>query len=470
MSGSSRNYIQKVNKTLSFRGLRGLSPVWPTLSCLLLAGGLSVSRADTPADGAKDASKPVAPVQVARAQDMKKDDTKKDAKKDEKKEEKKADPAPAAPAPGTVTLSGLVDVYYGINFRAPKSGAFGTLTPSGEIIKADNAGHSFDINDREPSFSLGELNINRTEGKGVPFGITATLTFGDTARLVHANEPGGTSSWQTLQQLYATKTFSVKKKDITVDFGIFTTPFGYEVIESSSNDNYTRSFGFQYAVPLYHAGIRATVPLTSKVSLMGALVNGWNNVADDGDGKSGIVQLTWKPDSHFQGIFGFMGGSEGTGAYGVLLAPKDKTGINTYLYEFQPVYQVNSRFKVAGDLLYGTGSGYVPGAAGSHLHVSGDWLGIAGYARYQLTPQVAIAARLEQFEDTPGAGGTGLRLGGAYTKLTDFTLTLEKMYRNGHLVTRLEYRHDGASTPFYGAGAGFAKDQDTVTAGLVYKF
>ena len=155
--------------------------------------------------------------------------------------------------------------------KGPFGSAFaGTITPSGEHIGIDNNGRSFDINDREPSFSLGEFNINRTEGRGFPLGFTATLTVGDTARIVHATEPGGTAAWQTLQQLYVTKTPHFLGRDIAFDAGIFVTPIGYEVIESTSNDNYSRSFSFQYGTPFYHAGVRATVPITPKLQLLGA--------------------------------------------------------------------------------------------------------------------------------------------------------------------------------------------------------
>src|SRR5205085_1457598 len=90
--------------------------------------------------------------------------------------------APAGPAPGTVTVSGLLDWYFGINARAPRSATGGPfaaiVTPSGETIGIDNFGRAFDINDRDPSFSLGEVGITRTPGKGFPLGVTATLTVG----------------------------------------------------------------------------------------------------------------------------------------------------------------------------------------------------------------------------------------------------------------------------------------------------
>ncbi|MCW3100905.1 MAG: outer membrane protein family [Chthonomonadaceae bacterium] len=399
---------------------------------------------------------------------------------------------PAPPAPGTVTITGLVDVYYGINVRAPRAagdkpyaGIFTTGNP-GDVIGVDNVGHAFDINDRDPSFSLGELNIVRTPGKGFPLGLTVTLTGGDTARIVNANEPGGTASWQWVQQAYLTYTSKIAKHDVTIDFGKFVTPFGAEVIESSSNDEYTRSFGFNYAIPFYHAGIRAAIPITSTLTATLFGVNGWNNVADDNNAKSFIAQLTWKPNAKLTTNLIYMGGAEGSGAFGPYIAQtpafpltvptttiNGTTFINTKgagnvtidLVELQPTYQVNSKLKLAMDLVYGHAAGDIYG-----VKESGTWLNGAAYARYQVTNHFALAGRLEQFEDIPGTGGVGLRLGGGYVKLNSATATAEYLSFKNQLVSRLEYRHDFSSVPFFGAGATAVKDQDTFTLGEVFKF
>lgn len=416
-------------------------------------------------------------------------DTKPDAKPDATKA---ADAAPAAPAPGTVTVSGLVDVYVGVNVRAPRAagdkpfaGAFTTGTP-GDLIGIDNAGHAFDINDRDPSFSLGELNIVRTPGKGFPLGLTVTLTAGDSARLVHANEPGGTAGWQFLQQGYLTWTPKIAGRDVTVDVGKFVTPFGYEVIESSGNDNYTRSFGFNYAIPFYHAGVRLGIPLTKQLSLNLFGVNGWNNVADDNDAKSVIAQFAWKPNAKLSVNLAYMGGAEGSGAFGPyipasaafpLTAPtttiNGATFINTKgagnitidLVELQPTWQVTPKLKLAMQLDYAHGAGDIYG-----VKSSGTWLAGAAYAKYQVTNHFALAGRLEQFEDIPGPGGTGLRFGGGYLKLNSATATAEYLSFKNQLVSRLEFRHDFATSPVFGAGASGVKDQDTFTLGEVFKF
>ncbi len=420
-------------------------------------------------------------------------EAKPDAPMAAKKEEAPA--TPPAPAPGTVTVTGLIDLYYGINVRAPRAAGDKPFTgintvgsPTGEIIGVDNVGHAFDINDRDPSFSLGELNIVRTPGKGFPLGITATLTAGDTARIVHANEPGGTSSWQYLQQGYLTYTPHLLGRDVTIDFGKFVTPFGYEVIESSSNDNYTRGFGFNYAIPFYHAGIRAAFPVSSKLTVTLFGVNGWNNVADDNDAKSFIIQAAWKPNSKLTAYFNYMGGAEGTGAFGNYIAvtapspfplgipttvlngttfitTKGAGNVTIDLAEFQPTYQLTPKFKIAADFVYGHGAGDIYG-----VKESGTWLAGAAYGRYQLTNHFALAGRLEQFEDIPGTGGVGLRLGGPYTKLQSATLTAEYTSFKGQLLSRLEFRHDSSNNAVFGAGANGVKDQDTFTLGEVFKY
>ncbi len=373
--------------------------------------------------------------------------------------------ADATPKPGSISVSGLADFYYAQNFNDPYPASILGLVGGGSL-SIDNVGRSFDVNNGIPSLSLFEVDLVRTEGKGIPFGLTATLTAGDTAKVVEANEPGG-QGWEAVQQIYATKSFDVMKHDVTVDVGKFVTPFGQEVIESNGNDEYSRGFDFQYAIPFYHFGIRTNTPINSQLNLYAALVNGWNDVADDNGSKSGILQLTWTPNSLSSYAFGWMTGNEGTGAYGTGIAPVGKGNIDTNLFEFLPTYQVTPKLKLAGELDYGQGAGN-----SGPTHISGDWLAMAGYAKYQLTANSDLAMRIEQFEDQPGAGGISLRLGmPSYTKLREITVTYEHDFFKGNVIARLEYRHDHSSQPFFlGSHGSTSVDQDTLEASAVVKF
>ena len=371
--------------------------------------------------------------------------------------------APAGPAPGTVTVSGLIDGYYQINYQHP--GTVGKPTFAAPF-SGNNATRAFDYKDNF-GLSLGEINISRTAGRGFPLGITATLTAFDTPPVVYATEPGGKGGYEGIQQLYLTYTPHVLGRDVAIDFGKFVTSLGYEVIESVSNDNYSRGLLFTYSIPFYHTGFRFAAPITKKLAFTGGIVNGWNNTADDNEAKSVFTAFTWTPDSHFTGIFNFMGGAEGTGAYGRSVPTHGAGSISTNLLEFIPVYNVNSRLKLAADLVYANGAGSVSGR-----HVSGNWLGLAAYVRYQWTPRIATALRAEQFEDMPGVGALpgapagGLRFGSGYAKVQSFTATLEYAAFHNKLISRLEYRHDRANQPFSLIG----RDQDTLTLGEAYKF
>ncbi|HLV79351.1 MAG TPA: outer membrane beta-barrel protein, partial [Chthonomonadaceae bacterium] len=222
---------------------------------------------------------------------------------------------------------------------------------------------------------------------------------------------------------------------------------------------------FTYAVPLYHAGLRVTVPITKTLTVVAGVVNGWNDIADDNNSKSLLAQLTWAPSPKYTAIVGYMGGNEGTGAYGSAI-PKD-AAIATDLVDAQIVTNPTSRLKLVAWADYGHGAGNY-----DSTHVSGSWVGFAGYARYQVTTPMAVAARIEQFEDIPGAGPApgGLRIGLGYIKLREATVTLEYAHKGGHLLSRLEYRHDDASSPFFNTHGAPATFQDTFTLGEVYKF
>jgi hypothetical protein len=215
-------------------------------------------------------------------------------------------------------------------------------------------------------------------------------------------------------------------------------------------------------------------------------VNGWNNVADDNNAKSFIAQLTWKPDSKLTTNLTYMGGAEGSGAFGpymaggaafpitaptttlngvTLLDTKGAGNVTINMVELQPTYQATGKLKLALDLLYAHAAGDIYG-----VPESGTWLSGAAYARYQVTNHFALAGRLEQFEDIPGTGGVGLRLGGGYVKLNSATATAEYLSFKNQLVSRLEYRHDFSTSPIFGAGSVAVKDQDTITLGEVFKF
>jgi hypothetical protein len=348
----------------------------------------------------------------------------------------------AEEAPPKVSLSGTLDLYYMYNMNHPPVGA-------------NAAGRAFDV--KNDSFSLGLLmvNINKPTTDKSPLGYTAVLTVGKTADIVHATEPGGMNTYKYLQQAYVTYVLP-GKAPITVDFGKFVTMMGYEVIGPASNDNYSNSLLFTYAIPFYHTGLRVTYPFTPKLTGQLHIVNGWNDVEDDNGGKSIGVQLAFNPSAKMSFILNWMGGDEGAngGAGGIGFATPGIRNVNTI--DLVGIYNLSSKIKLGANVDYASASA----KSGS----GGNWSGEAVYLKYQFKPTTAGVLRLEHFEDN-----NGLRTGPAQN-VNEITATLEHVWKS-NLVTRVEFRHDHAGAAgFFPSGSGGSKDQDTLTFAQIVKF
>ncbi|MEP6755586.1 MAG: outer membrane beta-barrel protein [Chthonomonadales bacterium] len=344
------------------------------------------------------------------------------------------DPKPEPDTGGKITIKGLLDFYYQYGFNhAPVGAATG--------------GRSFDVKNDAFSFSLAEVNITREPSKKIPIGFTLTGTVGKTADLVHATEPGSANTYKYLQQVYGTYV-TTGKTPVTIDFGKFVTFLGLEVIESPSNDNYSRSLLFNYAIPFYHAGVRFSAPLTKTVTGGLYIVNGWNNVEEDNGGKSLGASLSFTPNPKVNLIFNYLGGDESVGA-GL------PANLNVQLLEMVGTFNLSPIIKLGANVDYATAS--KPGMAGGH------WSGQAIYGRYQLQGEKAIAVRLEHFEDT-----NGLRTGAAQN-INEATVTFEKSW-GASFLSRLEFRHDHAGTNFFPSGGGGSKTQDTISISGVIKY
>jgi hypothetical protein len=347
---------------------------------------------------------------------------------------------------GKITYSGFLDFYYQYAFTHPPTGT--NLT-----------GRAFDIKNDQFGFAVLQVNVNRAPSEKLPVGFTISGTVGKNADLVHFSEPGGPNTYKYLQQAYATYVAGGGKHPVTIDFGKWATLHGYEVIESANNDNYSRGLLFTYAIPLYHMGVRASVPLTPKLSAGIQLVNGWNNVEDDNGGKSYGAMLNFAATPTLNFVLNYMGGDEGgpantNGAFGGIAFPT-ATVLNVQLLDFVANWTPSPKFKLGVNVDYASAS--KPGATG------GNWNGQAVYLKYALSSKNNLALRLEHFEDS-----NGLRTGTAQN-LNGITATLDHSWKP-NVVTKLEFRHDHAGTKLYPSGGGGGNDQDTISLSQVVKF
>ena len=77
--------------------------------------------------------------------------------------------------------------------------------------------------------------------------------------MIHAAETAP-SVFRNIEQAYISFK-PAQAKGLQLDFGKFVTAAGAEVIETKDNWNYSRSLLFSWAIPYYHFGLRAVMPL-----------------------------------------------------------------------------------------------------------------------------------------------------------------------------------------------------------------
>ncbi len=343
----------------------------------------------------------------------------------------------ASPEFGGWVFSGLVDGYITDNTNHP--------TTNDGLNQLQN----FDIINGQPEMSLIKVTVDKSDSV---FGIHADAGFGETMRFIHAGDPAAQDhkALRYIEQAY----LIARPKNwhgTEIDFGTFVTSAGAEVIESSSNWNYTRSLLFTRATPDFHFGFRTTIPINKVVTVGFKVVNPWNTTWGDHQFTNLGLTLavtkgiyTWNTNYYVgpnNPVIGTLpsGGNRNLFDTTLMVAPNDKTS-----------------FYINGD--YGRNDN----AVGSG-HAS--WEGIAVAARYQVTKKVALAGRTEFFRDGQGYE-TGVK-----QDLGEFTLTGE--YKLGSIfVTRLEARRDVSSVAFFNNGTKptNSNGMTTLTLGVMAVF
>lgn len=292
-----------------------------------------------------------------------------------------------------------------------------------------------------PRFSLGKFTIDKSDGI---LGVHVDVGVGETMRLIHAGDPAAVQhkALRYFEQMYAI--FKPKNShDTEIDFGQFVTTAGAEVIESSSNWNYTRSLLFAWAIPYYHFGIKTATPITKETIVSFQLVNAWNNVWGNHTFQNVGVAVTTIKDKKYAYNIDYYGGKSDIGS---------SVGMR-HLLDATYVVCPQCKFQM-----------YINGSWGRNNRFGGgydQWYGMASSARYQLNKIFAVAGRVEFFDDPTGFA-TGQK-----QILKEGTITGEAKF-NDHLVTRLEYRHDSSDHNFFDHGKSApVSGMNTLTLGIV---
>ena len=338
------------------------------------------------------------------------------------------DPVEAAPA-GTVTeeaepkagaalavpkISGFVDATYNYNMRDPMSGV--------------SAYHSYTAQHDTVLLNAAHLALTGT-GAEDAIAYAIEVDIGSDASVT-----SGSDDDVDLQEAYVAYT---SKMGLGLKAGKFVTFSGIEVIESPANPTISRGFLFGLAEPFTHAGVLLTYKFTPELDAALGVVNGWDVVEDNNDGKTLTAKVGYTTASYLATLSGYAGPEQPADGE---LDPDNVRymGDLTGMVKIGPV-----------DLWAQVNAGSEEGASAVMAGDDARWVGAGLQPVWHLLEKLALGARAEVFSDRQGAR-TGvpqnlynLTLAPAFTIVTGFVVRGELRYDHSN---KLVFEDDEAVT------------------------
>lgn len=353
--------------------------------------------------------------------------------------------ADASTKPAAPTLSDVLDAS-GASVNGYLDMAYSNLSGTGAFTSGA-ADRVFDTESN--SFNLHQAAITLAKQPKEGFGGLVNLTLGKDAGSIKSF--GQTSNDFDVTQAfiqYATGT-------LTVIAGKFVTSAGAEVINSTSNANYSRSILFGYAIPFTHTGLRATYALNDQLSVITGLNNGWDQAKDMNKQKTLELGVSFTPNKMFAlAVMDHSGTEQVAGTPGGVQGRRNLLdAAATINVTDQLTFVLNPDFGSQENATLANGS---TGTA--------KWKGVAGYANYQVNDLWRVSVRAENFDDTDGYRT------GVVQKWKEVTLTV------GYAPTKTielrgEVRKDTSDKAAFAYSDGIArKGQNSVALEAVYKF
>ncbi len=302
--------------------------------------------------------------------------------------------APAPPAPVTldswvssIKFSGHVEVGATMNPQSPQNGV--------------NFGHVFTGRSNQVDLNQVALTIERDtdpKASGIDFGFKLQGMYGSDSQITHFIGEGdhSSSSRNAFDLVEANLTAHLAyftPGGIDVKVGQFSTPLGNEVIDPTGNFFYSKSYIFNFGIPLKHTGILVTTHVNSLLDVYTGYTTGVNTSLGSGGGYN-------------DGQFHFLGGIGLNFKNVTVLAlthigPENPAGslpegVNIhdqmrYLTDVLVTWHVNDKLTSVTELNYIRDDGF---------DASGG--GVAEYLTYPISPIVTAGFRAEVWRDAQG--------------------------------------------------------------------
>jgi hypothetical protein len=367
-----------------------------------------------------------------------------------------------AQLPGGATLNYAFDGYYDYDFNHP----IGRV----QYLRAyDVLSNVFSINQADVVFDL-----DPDVAAGRRYGVRLDLQFGQATETLQgnpANEPRP-EIYRNIFQAYGTYIVPLGR-GLTVDVGKWASSLGIEGNYTKDQVNYSRSFYFNY-LPFYHEGIRTSYKVNDKLAVNYWLVNGTNQSEPTNSYKDELFGFTAQPAKTILWNFNYYVGQDhpdvkpatnctvavqpGLCLQAIDPAPDGKA----HIFDSYITWNATPKLSLSleGDyVIQREWANAAPGESSAPSHVVGG----AAYARYQLTPKMALGGRSEYLSDRGGL------FSGTTQALKEFTGTYEYKFGEGFL-TRVEFRRDWSNVPFFltNKPGVLSSSQPTLTVGMVW--
>jgi len=361
------------------------------------------------------------------------------------------------------TLNFALDEYYSFNFNRP--------------VGRVNALRAYDVLSNNISLNQADVVFERAPevSAGRPFGVRLDLQFGqatDTLQGNPANEPRP-EIYRNIFQAYGTWVAPIGS-GLTLDVGKWGSSIGIEGNYTKDQMNYSRAYWFDF-LPFYHMGVRASYKVNDELTLNYWLVNGTNQAEATNGFKDELFgftatprkTVTWNvnyylgqehPDRNVVSSSGPIPVQPGLTFQAISPAPNGKLHIFDSYVSWQTAPKLT--FALEGDyVIERLWKNTAPGESSSPAHVIGG----AGYAKYQFTPKLAVAGRVEYLSDRGGL------FSGITQALKETTATFDYKLSEGFLM-RYEWRRDFSNRPSFFADKNglLSKEQQTASIGVVW--
>jgi hypothetical protein len=354
-----------------------------------------------------------------------------------------------------IDVSGFLDVGYQYASTHPHS-------------SSSISGRYFDKDHNKVVFNAFNLTVDKAEKDwGVGFHISAD--FGRAGELLREATLWGPKLHQEpsaeLREAFLTFTIPVGE-GLAVKAGKFVTPLGTEILPAPGNynNNISRSFAFNFAVPLTHLGTLFTYPFVKTFSASAGVVTGWDDPADSNNEPTFLGGINWTPSDNFAFTSNGTVGKEWT-------AP----GIGKRIHNGGTRIVLSNVATIKAD----PWTTYLEYTFGHEHHAltpkatrDAWWHAVAGIVSYDWTDRFNTSLRGEGFLDPQGArtGGLNATTPQNHVSLAEFTLTGAYKF-TAKLLGRVEVREDLANKAVFKRG-GSSADHDQTTFALqgIYTF